>query len=354
MPILGKIDSATFANAVGVTNGSSTVTKNAADEIDAGDIIVLAGVQYFVKSVNSTTEITLGSNYAGATNASLSGALRRTAPKALSDYVLRGGDSQSVNTQIIGVSRSEAQLAVNKLRGISSPGWWAYRTYTDAHGETRHKSECIASFKDGSTVTGDFTDDRVAADVLNVITISAQPTAQTTDAPAGAVLTFTNNGAADASRTPGTYTITDAAGSVAGVGADFSVVVASDGTPTITKVSGGSGYAAAETITIADADLGGGGGAAVVITVSTVAAAAATFSVTASVTSGTGTIAYQWQVSTDGGTDFSDVSGATSASLALTGVTVSQDDNQYRVKLTTDTGAAEVISTAVALTVNAA
>jgi len=354
MPILGKIDSAAFANAVGVTNNSTTVTKNAADEIDAGDIIVLGGVQYFVKSVVSTTEIKLATAYAAATNASLSGALRRTAPKALSDYILRGGDSQTVNVQIIGVSRSEAQLAVNKARGLSSPGWWAYRTYTDGDGNTRHKAECIASFKDGSTVVGDFLDDPAAADVLNVITISAQPTAQTTDAPAGGILTFTDNGAADGSRTPGTYTITDAAGSVAGVGADFTVVVAGDGTPTITKVSGGSGYAAAETITIADADLGGGGGAAVVLTVSTVAAAAATFSVTASVTSGTGTIAYQWQVSTNGGTDFADISGATSASLALTALTVASNDNVYRVKLTTETGAAEVISTAVALTVNAA
>ena len=47
MPILGLIDSATFANAVGVTINSPTVTKNAADEIAAGDIIVLGGVRYF-------------------------------------------------------------------------------------------------------------------------------------------------------------------------------------------------------------------------------------------------------------------------------------------------------------------
>ncbi|BCU94193.1 MAG: hypothetical protein CM15mV4_1580 [Caudoviricetes sp.] len=41
MPILGLIDAATFSNAVGVTSGSATVTKNAADSIDAGDIIEL-------------------------------------------------------------------------------------------------------------------------------------------------------------------------------------------------------------------------------------------------------------------------------------------------------------------------
>jgi hypothetical protein len=353
MPILGLIDSATFANAVGVTINSSTVTKNAADEIAAGDIIVLGGVQYFVKAVVSDTEITLGTDYAGATNAALSGALRRTAPKALADYILGGGDSASSSVQIIGLSRAEAQLANNKARGLSSPGWWAYRTYQDAHGDTRHKAECIASFKDGSAMVGDYADEPAAADALSVITISAQPADFVTAAPAGGVLTFTDNGAADGNRTAGTYTITDAAGSVAGTGADFTVVVAGDGTPTITKVSGGTGYAAAETITIADADLGGGGGAAVVITVSTVATAAATFSVTASATAGT--LAYQWQVSTNG-RDFADISGETSATLSLTALTTTENGNKYRVRVNTtgNTGAAEVVSGEVLLTVNAA
>ena len=78
-------------------------------------------------------------------------------------------------------------------------------------------------------------------------------------------------GTPDASRTPSPandfYTITDAAGSESGTGADFTAVVASDGTPTFTLVSGGTGYVNDETITIADSSLGGGGGAAVVLTV---------------------------------------------------------------------------------------
>ena len=173
MPILGLIDAATFSNAVGVTTGSATVTKNAADAIDAGDIIELSGVRYYVKSVDSTTQITLGSNYAAATNAALAGAVRRTAPKALADYIVGGGDSASADVQILGVSRAEAQLSENKSRGISGPGWWAYRTYTDAAGTTRHKAECIASFKDGSAVSGDASDDAAVGDVTSLITISS-------------------------------------------------------------------------------------------------------------------------------------------------------------------------------------
>jgi len=189
MPILGLIDSATFANAVGVTINSPTVTKNAADEIAAGDIIVLGGVRYFVKAVVSDTEITLGSDYTGATNAALAGAQRRTAPKALADYIIRGGDSAAGDVQIIGVDLTEARLADNKSRGISGPGWWAYRTYTDSAGNTRHKSECIASFKDGSQVSGDFSDDAVAAD--REIVISVQPADLEVAAGAPAVFSVT-------------------------------------------------------------------------------------------------------------------------------------------------------------------
>ena len=201
MPILGLIDAATFSNAVGVTNGSATVTKNAADSIDAGDIIELGGVRYFVNSVDSTTQITLGTNYAAATNASLAGAVRRTAPKALSDYILRGGDSQSSNVQILGVNLTEAQLSENKSRGISGPGWWAYRTYTDAAGNTRHKAECIASFKDGSQISGDSTDDAVVGDVTSLITIDTEPADQNTSSGAATFTVVASSTGAGASLT---------------------------------------------------------------------------------------------------------------------------------------------------------
>ena len=51
------------------------------------------------------------------------------------------------------------------------------------------------------------------------------------------------------------------------------------------------------------------------------------FSVTASGT----TVSYQWQLSTDGGTTWNNVIGATTATLNLTAVTNIQNNNQYRV-----------------------
>lgn len=52
-----------------------------------------------------------------------------------------------------------------------------------------------------------------------------------------------------------------------------------------------------------------------------------TFSVTASGTA----LSYQWQISTDGGANFSDISGANSSSYAVNGLTAGMNGNQYRV-----------------------
>src|SRR6266478_3808053 len=73
-----------------------------------------------------------------------------------------------------------------------------------------------------------------------------------------------------------------------------------------------------------------------------------TASFTAAVT-GSPTPTVQWQVSTDGGATFSNVSGATSATLSFT-TTLSQNGNQYRAVFTNSAGSAT--TTAATLTVN--
>ena len=74
----------------------------------------------------------------------------------------------------------------------------------------------------------------------------------------------------------------------------------------------------------------------------------ATFLVTVSGVSFT----YQWQVSTDGGLNFSDISGATNSTFSVTGVSSSENGNFYRV-LVTDTSflCNSTISTSAILTI---
>lgn len=68
----------------------------------------------------------------------------------------------------LGVSVDEAQTAGNVAKGINTPGWVKYTTYTDAQGNTRHKSEVLVAM---GTITGD--NDTIDPDP--VITIGTQP-----------------------------------------------------------------------------------------------------------------------------------------------------------------------------------
>jgi len=82
----------------------------------------------------------------------------------------------------------------------------------------------------------------------------------------------------------------------------------------------------------------------------TASSGAATFSVTASVTQ-SATLSYQWQKSTNSGSTWTAISGATSASLALTGLTTGDNSSQYRVIVSATGGASSVTSSAATLTV---
>lgn len=366
MAILGKLDAKALANNVGVVNGDATVTlasgsffnKATANYIVAGDILSLSGVQYVVKAVTSATTLELHKAYAGSTaTITAANAIRRTAPKQVAQYVVGGGDSNTGN--LVFLDSAEAVLNENKVRGLTGPGWWVYKTYTDASGSTRHKSECIAPLYVSAATAGDFADNP-AADVASAITISGQPTNQTTRTPAGAILTVTSAGTAAAGT--GSYTITDQTAGVtvanvsggAAPSGTWSINVSrAAGAYTVTLNSGGTGFAATDTITIPGSLLGGVNTTNdLVVTVATVATAAATFSVTAAAS--TGSLVYQWQRRTSSTAKWTNVSGATSASLALTGLTTASSGYQYRVKLTSSAGAEEVISNAATLTVTAA
>jgi len=184
MSVVGKIDSAAFSNTIGVTNGDATVSKNAGDAVVVGDVLDISGVSYIVKQVTSTTAIELHKNYAGSTaTVAAAAVLRRTPPKAVAEYVIVGGDSNSYD--LVFVDTTEDSIASNKTRGISGPGWWQYRTYVTHNGDTKHKAECLVPLKVAAGTSGDFGDDTLAADVLETITVGTQPANSTSSSGAG-------------------------------------------------------------------------------------------------------------------------------------------------------------------------
>lgn len=276
-------------------------------------------------------------------------------PKYLSDE-LRNDQDVSDKDATVGVDTVEAVAAANRAKGIKTPGWTEYRTYTDAQGNTRHKAEVLVAFA-SNFASGD--NDTLAPE----ITITSQPTNVTVFSGASATFNVTasrtgtgsltyqwqiqQNGAGAwtnvAGATSASYTATSttvAAGAGASNTDKFRVVVSLVGAESVTSN--------AATLTVNPA----------VISINVqpenataVEGGTATFSSTAAVTGGA-TLSYQWQKSDDGVT-WNDVVGATSASYTTGNLTVADDDgDEYRVVVMATKEATSVPSDAVTLTVN--
>ena len=112
----------------------------------------------------------------------------------------RGNGAGTATETIVFVDETEAGLSENTERGITAPGWWAYRTYTDGSGKTRHKAEHLMVLSNADINANEtLADDTIAADVPSAITISAQPANVT-----GAADPFTGTFAVTASADAGT------------------------------------------------------------------------------------------------------------------------------------------------------
>jgi hypothetical protein len=95
-----------------------------------------------------------------------------------------------------GVSAAEAALAANKAKGVQHAGWVQYSTYTDAQGNTRHKSETLVAM---SSITSDNNADDTTVGIDPVITIGTQPSPLSVTSPTAATFTVVstiNNGGA--------------------------------------------------------------------------------------------------------------------------------------------------------------
>ena len=97
-----------------------------------------------------------------------------------------GPASASGNMTVVFVDATEADLAENKARGVTGPGWWNFHTYTQS-GVTRTKAECLAVISNPEANSAESqSDDAIAAD--RGITIGTQPARCSVTAPAAAPL----------------------------------------------------------------------------------------------------------------------------------------------------------------------
>lgn len=154
MALFGNKDTKAITGTVAVTNGSATLTGTSTaftTELKSGNTVVIATVEYRVVSITSNTVATLHTTYAGSTASGLTiTANEQPASIAASDLAV-----------VLGVDTTEAAVTANRAKGINTPGWVKYTTYTDAQSTTRHKAETLVAM---SSITGDAADDSVVAD----------------------------------------------------------------------------------------------------------------------------------------------------------------------------------------------
>jgi hypothetical protein len=184
----------TGASGIGLTQGTAyyvmrqtdnkikLATTEAGSKAGATGINLTAGATGAIGYLQRNTEGNEATGASGATGSSL-----QFSPAG--DHIYNGRDLYFIDAD-------EAQQAENIARGLKVPGWTNYRSYTDANGNVRHKSEVLVAMSAYSGATGvgtyqaqtdDASDDAVLVDAT--VTITAQPSNATRVAPATAQFT---------------------------------------------------------------------------------------------------------------------------------------------------------------------
>lgn len=148
----GNLDRYALTGTVTANLNSTTITAStgmftAANNVVVGYSILLANVAYKIATINAANSIVLDVAYAGS-NISTSTAAIQQSPKDLSTYgwgtaVTGANTTNKQNTY--GVDRQEVANTLVKAKGFNHTGWATYKTYTDAHSQTRNKAETLVA-----------------------------------------------------------------------------------------------------------------------------------------------------------------------------------------------------------------
>ena len=146
-----------------------------------------------------------------------------------------GPASASGDMTVVFVDATEADLAENKARGVTGPGWWNFHTY-DQSGVTRTKAECLAVISNPEANSAESqADDAIAAD--RGITIDSQPADASVTAPAAA-----------------SFVVAASLRGAAGGTATFQWAVSTDSGTTFANITDGGVYSGATTSTLSISD----------------------------------------------------------------------------------------------------
>ena len=140
-----------------VTKQSGSIAWTAGNGVKVGQVITVDGTaEGVIESIDSATQLTIGTEYLPSSNISNKGYVISEKPKStLFDSKYAAGD-------IFGVDNAEVGVAVTTKYSVTHGGWVGITSYTDQDGVLRVKTETLVAMgkdKDNSGgITGDAED----------------------------------------------------------------------------------------------------------------------------------------------------------------------------------------------------
>lgn len=131
-----------------VTKNSGTIAWTSGNGVVVGQVVTIDDAQEgVIESVDSATQITIGTEYLSGGNLTNKAYEIREKPKSTL------GDSNYSAAEIFGVDTTEQSVAraANSQYRPAHAGWVGISSYTDQHGNTRVKTEVLVA---GSSITG--------------------------------------------------------------------------------------------------------------------------------------------------------------------------------------------------------
>lgn len=167
MSLWGNQDGLTATGtSVNVTANSNVVVGTGtsfATQAKPGDVLVISSNSSIVTkgriaAIANNTYLTLSDVFTGTTNTALGVAnvLIQQQPKweyTDSNRTANGAAAGVASLKAVyGIDVSEAANTSYRAKGVTTPGWIKYSTYTDAQGRTRNKPEVLVAM---STIAGE-------------------------------------------------------------------------------------------------------------------------------------------------------------------------------------------------------
>jgi hypothetical protein len=168
----------TAAVVQGAANLTATIGSFNTANVRPGDTLLISNVKYRVASIESNITLTLSNVYTAATGAGKAIAVQQS-PKDLLTYGQTANvdyDNRVGKRNVYGVDKLEVQNPDVKAKGISSPGWVHYKTWTTSQGQVRHRAETLVAMSKNfnsnaiPTLQIDAADDSVIPDYGVVVT----------------------------------------------------------------------------------------------------------------------------------------------------------------------------------------